>query len=407
MLIQYVWMQRIFPLSQLIDEDGEVVEVIDPGQRNGNSGPDFFNAKVKIGDVVWCGNVEIHDKASNWHTHGHDDDPAYDSIILHVVRVSDTRIKRENGSLIPQLVLPIPEDIDCRYEKYKKSNTWIACAETIGEADRFTLHSWMDACLVRRMERKTERIRRVLERTENDWSTAMYVMIARSLGAGVNSDAMEILAMRTPLRYLMKYKDDEDKMLAMLIGQSGLTEIALKNDKERAEKYKREYSYLKSMFGLETMKIEQWKMSAVRPGNHPWTRIDELSQIICKSAYLFSDFMSERDIKKIRKSLHGISSPHFGNRHLSPMTADSIVINAIVPVMFLYGRMRSDEKMEQNALEMLEALPAEKNHITEGWRKLGIESHTAEESQSLIEMKKEYCDKKDCLRCRMFWSMRK
>ena len=221
-LIQYVWQLRLFPTDGLKTVDGEDVEVIDQGLLNTNSGPDFFNAKIKIGGTVWAGNVEIHDVASDWYNHGHDKDVAYDSVVLHVVRVSDERVRRTNGEVIPQLQIQIPADIEMLYDANKASKAWIPCAERIGYIDRFTMHSWLDSCLVQRIETKTSRLKNVLQTTDGDWASVMYVSIARALGFGTNSQAMEALACATPLKYILKHNDDINHVAAMLLGQSSL-----------------------------------------------------------------------------------------------------------------------------------------------------------------------------------------
>ena len=406
-LIQYVWQLRLFPTDGLKTVDGEDVEVIDQGLLNTNSGPDFFNAKIKIGGTVWAGNVEIHDVASDWYNHGHDKDVAYDSVVLHVVRVSDERVRRTNGEVIPQLQIQIPADIEMLYDANKASKAWIPCAERIGYIDRFTMHSWLDSCLVQRMETKTSRLKNVLQTTDGDWASVMYVSIARALGFGTNSQAMEALACATPLKYILKHNDDIDHVAAMLLGQSSLLSESIIDDESLFSQFTRDYSFYKAKFGLVPMRREQWKTGRLRPSNLPWVRIDQLAYILCNATHLISKFVENPTLDYMRAQLKDIKAVHFGGLRLGKSSIDSIIINAIAPILFIYGRSHTDSRLEEKATAILQEMPAESNSIVEGWRSYGVDASSAFESQALIQLKGEYCERKDCLRCRLFWSMRK
>ena len=406
-LIQYVWQLRLFSTSGLKTVDGDEVEVIDQGLLNTDSGPDFFNAKVKINDTVWVGNVEIHDVASDWFNHGHDKDKAYDSVVLHVVRVSDERVFRTNGEVIPQMVLQIPADIEMLYDANKASKSWVPCADRICHVDRFTMHSWLDSCLVQRMEAKTSRLSDILEKTGGDWPSVMYASIARSLGFGVNSQAMENLATATPLKYILKHKDDISQVAAMLLGQSALLSAEVVGDEALFSQLSRDYSFFQSKFGLTPLRREQWKTGRMRPTNLPWVRIDQLAYIICNATHLISKFVENPTLDFIRSELKGVKAVHFGDVKLGKASIDSIIINAIVPILFIYGRSHTDSALEERATAILQEMPAESNSIVEGWRSYGVDASSAFESQALIQLKREYCERKDCLRCRLFWSMRK
>ena len=115
--MHYVWKHKLFPLRELETSDGQTVEVIDPGLHNHNAGPDFFNAKVRIGRTLWVGNVEIHDKSSDWYLHGHDKDQRYDNVILHVAGVLDAEVMNTNGEFVRQMQLDVPDNVREHYEE--------------------------------------------------------------------------------------------------------------------------------------------------------------------------------------------------------------------------------------------------------------------------------------------------
>ena len=107
-LLHYVWKHKIFPLKELKTTTGQQVEVIDTGLANTDAGPDFFNAKLKLDGVLWIGNIEIHERSSDWFKHGHHADAGYNSVILHIASEIDTEIKQEQWRKNPPNTTHLP-----------------------------------------------------------------------------------------------------------------------------------------------------------------------------------------------------------------------------------------------------------------------------------------------------------
>ena len=247
-LLHYVWKYKLYASTSLATTEGLPIAVIDPGIQNTDAGPDFFNAKIKIDGTVWAGSVEIHEKASDWLLHHHDSDKAYDSVILHVTGVNDASICRMNGEPIPQLILPVPEPARKNIDWLLAREVPVPCLERIQDVDSVHLASWMDTLLSERLERKTEDIYRLLDQYQEDWNEVFYILLTRSFGFGVNSDAFEWLAKSLPLRYIQKQRASESQVEAMLFGQAGM--LSEEGSCHYYRLLRREYEFLRHKFGL-------------------------------------------------------------------------------------------------------------------------------------------------------------
>ena len=265
-LLHYVWKYKLYASTPLTTTEGLPIAVIDPGIQNTDAGPDFFNAKIKIDGTVWAGSVEIHEKASDWLLHHHDSDKAYDSVILHVTGVNDASICRMNGEPIPQLILSVPERIQ--------------------DVDSVHLASWMDALLGERLERKTEDIYRLLDQYQEDWNEVFYILLTRSFGFGVNSDAFEWLAKSLPLRYIQKQRASESQVEAMLFGQAGM--LSEEGSCHYYRLLRREYEFLRHKFGLKPLDDSLFKSLRIRPTNFPHVKLAQLAAIWHRYDTLFS-----------------------------------------------------------------------------------------------------------------------
>lgn len=386
-LLHYAWKCKIFPLQQLITTDGRSVEVVDTGLYNPNAGPDFFNAKIRIGETMWAGNVEIHLRSSDWYRHGHHLDAAYDNVILHVAEVADTEVETLSGKQLPQITMPIPDTLRHGYMELLTTMDYPRCHKMIPSIPTFTVHSWMDTLLCERLMERSDKVLKRVEDTRGDWSRALIVTLARNFGFSLNGDTFERWGNLLPLHATAKHRDNLFQLHALFLGTAGLI------DKCNDEVLKKEFEYLAHKFTLEKkLKESDWKYMRTRPQNFPHVRIAQLAQIYQNGTAELACLLDAKNTVELRKC--------FAVDKLSNNAIDLLIINTVVPVLYAYGRYHNDEKYQDRALSLLEELKAENNYILRQWQACGIKVDTAADSQALIQLKREYCDMKDCLRCR-------
>ena len=411
--MHYVWKHKIFPLKMLQTTTGEPVEVIDAGLPNTNAGPDFFNAKLKIGGTLWVGNIEVHTLASDWMRHGHDKDAAYDNVILHVAETVDCEVFRANGVPVPQLQLPCPDPVRQRYDELSHAEIYPPCYSILSSLPKLTVHSWLSALQVERFEQKARVIATRLERYNNHWEDVFFITLARNFGFGLNGDAFEAWASRLPFRAIDKHRDDLFQVEAFFFGQAGLLDEELPDADGYYRKLQKEFRYLQHKFELSVpMTATQWRFLRLRPGNFPHVRLAQLANLYYKERSLFSRIMEADTLEAVRKLLTVTTSPyweeHFNFRKVSSSrekqvgknAQNLIIINTVIPFLYAYGLHKADELLCERATGFLESLKAEDNHIIRHWSGAGLPVSTAADSQALLQLQKEYCDKKDCLRCR-------
>ena len=408
-ILHYIWQFRLFPVQDLKTTDGQTVEIIDPGKPNTDAGPDFFNAKIKIDNTLWAGNIEIHSLSSDWVRHHHTTDKAYDNVILHVVNKADANVFRTNGDSVAQLELAVPDHIRINYDELLREKKWIPCADKIHQVPLFLVNDWKNSLLVERLEQKTEMIETLLSQSNNHWEEAFYVSMARSFGFGTNSEAFERLARSLPMSILAKHKDNIFQLEAMLFGQAGLLENTV-NDEYQLNLQK-EYRFLQSKYQLKPIESSEWKLLRLRPDNFPHVRLSQFAALIHRSTKLFSKIIESDNLQVMRglsicevsdywkkHFLFGKESSVSGKR-LGSKSIDILLINTVVPFLFAYFKKKNSDN--DIALKLLELIPAEKNVIIRKWMELGIGAFSAFDSQALLQLKKKYCDEKKCLRCRI------
>ena len=392
---------------------GEPVEVINAGLPNTNAGPDFFNAKLKIGGTLWVGNIEVQTLASDWMRHGHDKDAAYDNVILHVAETVDCEVFRANGVPVPQLQLPCPDPVRQRYDELSHAEIYPPCYSILSSLPKLTVHSWLSALQVERFEQKARVIATRLERCNNHWEDVFFITLARNFGFGLNGDAFEAWASRLPFRAIDKHRDDLFQVEAFFFGQAGLLDEELPDADGYYLKLQKEFRYLQHKFELSVpMTATQWRFLRLRPGNFPHVRLAQLANLYYKERSLFSRIMEADTLEAVRKLLTVTTSPyweeHFNFRKVSSSrekqvgknAQNLIIINTVIPFLYAYGLHKADELLCERATGFLESLKAEDNHIIRHWSGAGLPVSTAADSQALLQLQKEYCDKKDCLRCR-------
>lgn len=411
----------MWPLGEWSTTDGRRVEVIDPGLYNRrHQGPDFFNAKVRIGDTLWVGNIELHLHASDWYQHHHDRDAAYDNVVLHVVGEADTDVMNSRGEYLPQLVLPIPETVRSHYEELLRTDHYPPCYQIIPSLTRLQTHSWMAALQTERLEQKTQAIVQRVERCNGSWEDAYFMTLARNYGFGVNTEAFEQWAAQVPLQAVGKHRDDLFQIEAIFMGQAGLLQPEAVSERYRAvamregyyAKLYNEYQYLAHKFSMQPMDFSVWRFLRMRPQNFPYIRLSQLAQFYYDHKGGLSELLECETVAQVRELLQTHVTPYwethytFGSessrntKYLSESSTTLLLINTVVPMLFAVGRHRQKEELCDRAFDFLEQLKAEKNHIVTMWKECGLEATTAGDSQALIQLKNEYCDKKDCLRCR-------
>lgn len=408
----YLWRYQLIN-SDLHTTDGEKIVVQNPGLLNTDSGPDFFNGQVKIDDTTWAGNIEIHVSSSDWFKHKHQYDNAYDNIILHIVLLDDKPVYRNNGEKIPTIELKnnFDEKILSKYRSFLDSTRWIACENLIANVGHFEKYAWLDTLMAERLEQKATAIQEELSATNQDFQEVFYRKLARNFGFKTNADAFESVASGLPLSLLIKHKTDIFQIEALVFGQSGLLHNQLKDDYPR--NLKTEYLFLSEKYDLEPIDARRWKFMRMRPSNFPTIRLAQFAQVIYKSSGLLNQILEAGKLNDLITLFKTETSPywkdHFRFDKLSPEKTKTlgiasihlILINTIIPFLFVYGNQKNDKKLQQKAIDWLEEVKAERNTITQKFADIGLQAKNAMHSQALIQLKINYCDEKRCLDCRI------
>lgn len=411
--LQYIWENNLFNSKKLKTTKGEMLDILKVGKRNSDSGPDFFNAKIKIDQTIWVGNIEIHKKTSDWKKHNHQTDKAYNNVILHVVETNDELIRRTNGIEIPTLVLKYPEQFKLNYQKLLDAKTWIPCENQFHSINPVILQLGFNRLLIERLEKKTEEIIQRLQQNKTDWNETFYQMLARTFGLKINAVPFELLAKSIPLQVLAKHKNNLFQLEALLFGNSGLLNNQLLGDDYYLQ-LRSEFSFLYKKYKLNAIDSHLWKFMRLRPVNFPTIRISQFAALIHQSQSLFSKIIEIENIAEL-KELFKVKASEYWNLHynfnkntknistkeLGETSINALIINVVIPLLFVYGEKQNKDYLKNRALEFLDKLPSEKNSIIAKWKSLGIESRSAFESQALLQLKNKYCEKKKCLNCQI------
>ena len=408
--MQYVWQHRLWRSEDMVTNDGRRVRVLDPGLLNTDQGPDFFNAKVEIDGHTWIGNVEMHVRATDWKRHNHHTDKAYDSVILHVVEKDDAPVYRSNGERIPQLVLQLSPRFNESLDALLNARTELPCAASLASMPSLLVTEWVQRLAFERLHGKVERIRSLYDLTRGNWEEVCYVTLARALGFGVNSEAMERLARRTPLRLLHKHSDSLLQVEALLFGQAGM--LAAPATDAYTQQLAREYAFLRNKFALEPMEGEAWRVFRMRPPNFPYRRIALLAHYIHGGFNLMHTLLECRDERSLREvfdvELDGYWATHYSLGKASTMTAralgnssvDIILINTVAPLYYAYGEIAGNALAHSRAIGLLEALRPEHNAVVAAFAAAGLRCDDALTSQALIQLKRDYCEARKCIYCK-------
>jgi len=409
-LLQFIWQFQYFNKSELTTSTGEIVQIIFPGGYNTNQGPDFSDAKIKIGNETWAGNVELHFKTSDWKKHNHHKDENYNNVILHVVWEDDST--HENAVPILQLKERVSKILLERYEELMSAVGFIPCEKSIHIIRDIAWRSWKERLLAERLIRKSGNVKFYLEESNYHWEETFWWLLARNFGIKVNADAFEEMAKSIPLTILAKHKNQIHQLEALLLGQAGLLNDpdSYGDEEDYPKMLQKEYQFYKNKYALRQINSPVFFLR-MRPGNFPTIRLAQLAMLIHESAHLFSKIKEAMSVTEVKKWFDVTANDYwhyhyrfdetsaFRKKKLGDAMIDNIIINTIVPMLFAYGSYHDEEKYKQKALRWLEETPAENNSIIKEFQQLKIENKNAFDSQALIELKNEYCNKKRCLDC--------
>ncbi|MCG3167380.1 MAG: hypothetical protein POELPBGB_03170 [Bacteroidia bacterium] len=408
--LHYVWKYKAFNLSDLKTLDGEPIQVIKTGEHNQDAGPDFFNARLKIGTTTWAGNIELHLRSSDWKKHQHNNNGNYDNLILHLVYENDEAVSHTGKPVATaELKNLVDKDLLNKYNQLLNAKQWIPCANQLNTVSSFTLNNWSERLLIERLERKAKVISALLELNKNNLEETFYIQLARNFGMNVNALPFELLAKSLPNSFLGKHKSSLFQVEALLFGQSGLLEKQFKDD--YPNQLKKEYEFLQKKFSLQPLEAHLWKFLRLRPVNFPTVRIAQLASLIHNSSGLFSKIMEAQNVDELQKLLSTGTSVYWNThyvfdkesparlKNIGDAAIDNIIINSVVPFMFVYAGYKGLEEYKDKAVALLEQMNYEKNNITLKFIESGLKLKNAATSQSLIELKNEYCSFKKCLNC--------
>lgn len=411
--MQYVWKHRLWRSEDMVTNTGKKVRVVDPGLLNTDAGPDFFNAKIEIDGHMWVGNVEMHYRATDWKRHHHDSDKAYDSVILHVVAKDDAPVRRTNGELIPQLVLEVSPQFNADYASLVGATIEVPCATKIKQVPHLTIVEWVEGLAFERLHGKVERIHQLLDSFNGSWEDVCYVTLARNFGFGINNDAFERLARRTPLLLLGKHSDSVLQIEALLFGQAGMLDAQKPGMDSYYNQLCTEYAFLSNKFQLTPMEKESWKLFRIRPQNFPYRRIAMLAQFI-EGGFRMMNRILEAEGEKEMRALFEVELSGYWTKHytfgkpneratatLSRSSTDIILINTVAPLLYAYGELTGNYEMTDKTIKLLEDLRAESNSIVSHFVAYGIDCPDALTSQALVQLKREYCDARKCIYCKI------
>ena len=405
-LLQFIWQFQYYNKSELLSTTGDDVQIIYPGLHNTNQGPDFLDARVKIGETILAGSIEIHINASEWNLHKHSSDGNYSNVVLHVVWLNDKNI----GVDIPTLEISsrVSSMLLSTYEKLMMNRNFIPCEEQIMQVNEFTFTAWKHRLYVERLQEKASIISEKLTNNNNHWEEIFWQLLAKNFGIKINSDAFESMAASIPLNILAKHKNQQHQLEAMLMGQCGLLNKDFTDD--YAIMLKKEYLFLQKKYDLQPTHISVYFLR-MRPANFPTIRLSQLAALIHNSTHLFSIIKDAAHLKEVEKLFDVTANDYwhyhylfdeetaFKKKTLGKQMIQNIILNTVLPTLYAYGWYHNSEPYKEKALLLATQLLPEQNFVTKGFSALGIANKTAYDSQALIQLKTKYCDKKRCLDC--------
>lgn len=414
--LHYLWKYGLYDKNSLVDRDKRKIIVIHPGAYNRDSGPDFFNARIKIAGTEWAGNVEVHTKASHFIAHGHNLDHAFDNVILHIVAENDKKIFNSAGEELLTVEIRFDPDYYLKYLELVNHPFIVACQNDLVILDKFLVDSWLDTLVIERLQDKISALKKVFSETGNDWEETFYRILTRYFGFRVNTEPFAMLAGSLPFKLIRKHADNRFQIEALLFGTAGLLDEGLFREALADNYYRdliREYKILSVKYSLKPIHGWLWKFSRLRPVNFPTVRISQLAAMLSTAGGLFSRILEKDDIWQLKDLIEVRASEYWDDHYVfgkksrkitkntGSQAADILLINAVIPVIFIYGQLSSKPDICEKAPLFLQNLSPEENSITENWKISGVIARSASDSQALIQLMEKYCRNRRCLECRI------
>jgi hypothetical protein len=410
-LLHFIWRTKQFIHLPLQTTIGEEITIIQAGMYNTNAGPDFLNAKIRIGQEIWAGHIEMHLQSSDWIKHQHQKDAAYQNVILHVVLEEDIVIKNSSGAIIPCLVLKkhIPKRLKGKYQELLHAENWIACQPSLPNISKERIGFWLDRMVIERLEEKTNQLLECLKENQFDWETSLYHSLGYSFGLKVNADAFEALMQSIPLTIIAKHQNSLLQLEALLFGQAGMLEDTF--EEAYPNKLKKEYQFLKHKYQLQSI-VLPWKFMRLRPANFPSIRIAQMAAFLFQTRHLFSKILAAHAVKEL-ENLFDLQVSLYWKTHYRLDKASkkrakkagiqfrrNVIINSFIPFLFAYAKARQLSQYQEKALAFLSEIPCEKNALIRRFEAIGMPKvDSAYQSQALLQLKKRYCNMQHCLSC--------
>lgn len=419
--LHFLWRFQYFDKQCLQTVQGEPIRVLRPGLPHQDAGPDFSQARALINGIEWAGHVEIHLRASDWNAHAHQHDAAYDNVILHVVWQDDVPIRRRDGSAIPTLELQSRTDkrLLSRYQAILRNQEGIPCAQQFGRVSELEKIAMLDRVLMQRLQQKAAFVTGLWEANRRDWEETAYQLLAKNFGFHLNSEAFLKLSQGLPLKILRKHRDNLTQVEALLFGQAGLLDAPPTDAYSRS--LRREYDFLSHKYGLPDRKLaaHAWKFMRLRPANFPTVRLAQFARLVSQEPGLFDLLTQSDSLKALRKQLL-VQQSAYWQAHYTPgkpatgqvpvlgkSAAENLIVNVAVPLLVSYAGQQGNRAHLERAVDWLEQLPAEHNHLTRMWQALGLKVKTSFDSQASIEWHNHFCATKQCLQCHVGVSLLK
>jgi hypothetical protein len=412
--LHWLWKNRLFDAASIRDGNAGAIEVISPGEYNRDSGPDFFNTRIVIGTTSWAGNTEIHLNASDWYRHGHHNDHAYDNVILHIVYNNDAVSLTASGRKLVTIAPSFDSSLWENYIDLVNNPSLLACENFISKVDPFMVRHWLWRLGTERIMKKSEEIAEMLKHTGYDWEETLYRLVSRYFGFRVNTDPFAMLASRLPLKIIRKHSDNITQVEALLFGTAGLLDEALFRETVTDSYYLilcREFRMLKSKYSLHAVDGWMWKFHRLRPANFPTVRLSQLAALLSHSDGLFSRVL-ECDSTDNLRALFSVRASGYWNYHYlfgkevphtsgqaGKQSVDLLIINAVVPLIFVYGKLKQLPQICERAIDMLESLSPEYNSVVADFSAAGIRADSAFTSQAILELRLSWCRHHRCLDC--------
>lgn len=411
--LHYLWQHRMVT-KELTTTEGLPIVVNRVGDINRDAGPDFFNAHLTIDGVEWAGNIEVHLRSSDWNTHHHSQDKGYNNVILHVVYEHDCEIRLENGNIPPTLELKnfIHPALVTNYDALTNpsSSEGIPCSSRLPMVPSMVVNSCLERMTIDRIENKSRVIRRLLEESRGNWEQTCYWLIARYFGGKVNALPFELLAKATEQRLLSRWKDNPHRVEALLMGQAGMLEGYFEDNYPQT--LQTDYEALRTGASLSAIDAHLWKFFRIRPSAFPTIRISQFANLFSSSSSLFSTLLEMTDASKMEELFNCCAADYWNNHYrfdqptkkstakrLGRVQADLLIINAWVPLLFVYGEVRGQQHYKEQAISILQQLPPENNFVVRQFEAVGLEPENAARSQAMLQLKNCYCNDRQCLRC--------